>query len=43
VAAEIHQIEDVFLEAAAAKDWADGASYLLHIGAGGFSEAGDAV
>jgi hypothetical protein len=43
VAAQVHQIEDVFLEAAAAKAGADGTSYLLHIGAGGFSEAGDAV
>ena len=56
MAAEIHQVEDVFLEAAAAKAWtgleelgpqarigADGAGQLLHIGAGGFAEGGDAV
>ena len=43
VAAEVHQIEDVFLEAAAAKAGADGAGHLLHIGAGGFSEGRNAV
>jgi hypothetical protein len=43
VAAEILQVEDVFLEAAAAQAGADGAGHFLHIGAGGFSEGGDAV
>ena len=56
VAAENHEVEDVFLEAAAAKAGAsleelgtdariaaDGAGHLLHIGAGGFAEGGDAV
>ena len=43
VAAEVHQVEDVFLEAAAAKAWADGAGHLLHVGAGGLLVGGDAV
>jgi len=56
VGAEIHQVEDVFLEAATAKAGAgleelgsqprigaDGTGHLAHIGAGGFSEGGDAV
>ena len=43
VAAEDHEIEDVLLEAAAAKAGADGAGHLLHVGAGGFAEGGDAV
>ena len=55
VAAEIHNVEDVFLEAATTKAWtgleelgskarigADGTGHLLHIGAGGFAEGGDA-
>jgi hypothetical protein len=43
VAAEVHQVEDVFLEAAATKAGADGVCQLMHIGAGGFAEGGDAV
>ena len=43
VAAEVHQVEDVFLEAAATKAWADGACHLLRVSSGGFSEDGDAV
>ena len=43
VAAEVHQVEDVFLEAAATKTGPDGTGHLLHVGASGFSEGGDAV
>ena len=43
VAADVHQVEDVFLEAAAAKAGADGAGHLLHIGAGVFAEGRNAI
>ena len=43
VAAELYQVEDVFLEAAAAKAGADCVGQLMHIGAGGFAEGGDAI
>ena len=45
VAAENHQVEDVFLEAAAAKAGAglEELGTQARIGAGGFAEGGDAV